>query len=221
MNESERILFLIKFGKKKYLERLRDKGEVYFKSSEEFNKIKKFNNEQGDENEGAIWIENLKDVKLTLNHPEFGDIKFKSTPNKFTKLTQYNHNYLTCSFYTVTDKDFEQSNLFEVDEKMSEFGDHALIIPNPKELIDSVFEYANREKVQLAAKKVDYEDLSYEGRIEINPFIKKKEHSYQKEYRMVLKNSAESSKILLSHTLEKNGVIVPTKKNEKLKFKID
>jgi len=221
MNEPERILFLIKFGKKKYLERLLNKGEVYFKNSKEFNKIKKSNNEQGDENEGAIWIKNLKDVQLTLNHSEFGEIKFKSAPNKLVKLTQYNHNYLTCSFYTVTNKDFVQSNLFEVDEKMSELGDYALIIPKPKELIDSVFEYANREKIQLAAKKVEYEDLSLDGRIEINPFIKKKEHSYQKEYRMVLKNSVESSKILLSRTLEKNGVIVPTKKNEKLKFKID
>ncbi|MEE9364240.1 MAG: hypothetical protein V3U92_16695 [Cellulophaga sp.] len=221
MNKSERILFLIKFGKKKYLERLRDKGELFFNSPEKFNKIKKSNNEQGDENEGAIWIENLKDVKLTLNHQEFGEIKFKSLPNKFVKLTQFNHNYLTCSFYTVTDKDFGQSNLFEVDEKMAEFGDHALIITNPTELIDSVFEYANREKIYLTAKKVDYEDLSLKGRIETNPFIKKEEHSYQREYRMVLNNSVESSKILLSSSLGTDGVIVPTIKNEKLKFKIN
>lgn len=221
MNKNERILFLIKFGKKKYLERLRDKGELFFNSPVTFNKIKKSNNEQGDENEGAIWIENLKDVKLTLNHQEFGEIKFKSLPNKFVKLTQFNHNYLTCSFYTVTDKDFGQSKHFEVDEKMAEIGDSALIISNPTELIDSVFEYANKEKLHLVANKVDYEDLSLEGRIETNPFIKKKEHSYQREYRIVLNNSAESSKVLLSNNLGNGGIIVPTIKNEKLKFKID
>lgn len=48
MSESEHILFFIKFGQKKYLESLLYKGELYFNTPEEFNKIKKSNNEQGD-----------------------------------------------------------------------------------------------------------------------------------------------------------------------------
>ena len=178
MSESEHILFFIKFGKKKNLESLLNKGELYFNTPEEFNKIKKSNNEQGDENEGAIWIENLKDFKLTLNHPEFGEFKFKSVPNKLAKLTQFNHNYLTCSFYAITNKDLEQSNILEVDERMSKCGNYALIISNTKLLIDSVINSAEKEGLCLSAKKVDYKDLSREGRIELNPFIKKIEHSY-------------------------------------------
>tara|TARA_R100001369_G_scaffold91850_1_gene134452 strand:- start:2743 stop:3408 length:666 start_codon:yes stop_codon:yes gene_type:complete len=221
MSQPERIIFLIKFGKKKNLESLLKNGELYFKSAKSFNKIKKSNNEQGDENEGAIWIENFRNIQITCNHPELGEYKFKSVPNQLSKLTQFNHNYLTCSFYAVTNRDFEHTNILEVDDRMSSFGGHALIISNPKLLIDNVFNYAVKEKMQLSAKKVDYVDLTNEGRVEINPFVKKTDHSYQKEYRMVIKNSLDDSKVLYLKKLGENGTIIPTKKNETLKFKIN
>ncbi|UWX55115.1 hypothetical protein NYZ99_00215 [Maribacter litopenaei] len=221
MSQSERILFLIKFGQKKYLESLRNKGELYFKAAKAFNQIKKLNEAQGDSNEGAIWIENLKNIQTTLNHPKHGEFKFRSVPGTLTKLTQFNHNYLTCSFYAVTNKDFERSDIFEVDERMSNFGGHALVISNPKMFIDSVFEYAEKDNIQLSAKTVTYEDLNREGRIELNPFVKKDIHKYQKEYRMVIKNSLDDSKILYSHILGENGKIIATKTHEKLQFKIE
>ncbi|WNH09038.1 hypothetical protein [Thalassobellus suaedae] len=221
MEKTERIIFLIKFGQKKNLEKLRDNGEVYFKNTEEFNKIKKVNEEQGDENEGAIWIENLKDVKVTLNHPKIGEFNFKSVPNKFVKLTQFNHNYLTCSFYVVTDRDFNKSSEIEIDERMSELGEYALIITNPKNLIDSIFKQATSEKIALESKKVDYQDFSKEGKIHITPFLKKIEHSYQNEFRFVLKNCIEKSKVLTCKEIEPSGIIIPTVKNKKLQFKIN
>ena len=190
----------------------------FFNTPEEFNKIKKSNNEQGDENEGAIWIENLKDVQLTVNHPQFGEFKLRSTANKLTKLTQYNHNYLTCSFYAITNKDFQQSSILEVDQRMHKFGDYALIISNTKLLTDSVIHSAEKSGLNLYAKKVDYKVLTSQGRIELNPFIKKAEHSYQKEYRMVIKNSLETSIILNIDKLGENGKIIPIEKIKKLKF---
>tara|TARA_R110002050_G_scaffold125594_5_gene245373 strand:- start:8400 stop:9065 length:666 start_codon:yes stop_codon:yes gene_type:complete len=221
MSKSERIIFLIKFGKKKHLESLLNNGELYFNSVKSFNKIKKSNCEQGDENEGAIWIENLKNIQIICNHPELGEFKFKSVPNKLSKLTQFNHNYLTCSFYAVTYKDFEDSQILEVDVRMSSFGGHALIISNPKLLIDNILEYADKEKIQLSAKMVDYEDINKEGRVELNPFIKKNDHSYQKEYRMVIENSLDDSKVLYLKKIGENGTIIPTKENVSLKFKIN
>lgn len=220
MSQSERILFFIKFGQKKYLESLRNKGELYFKSAKAFNEIKKLNDAQGDDKEGAIWIENLKNIQTTLKHPKLGEFKFRSVPDTMTKLTQFNHNYLTCSFYAVTNKDFEHSDIFEVNERMSNFGGHALIISNPKLFIDSIFDYAGKDNIQLSAKKVTYEDLTKQGRIELNPFVKKDNHSYQKEYRMVIKNSLDYSKILYSDILGENGKIITTKTHEKLQFKI-
>ncbi|SFU69773.1 hypothetical protein SAMN05216480_11424 [Pustulibacterium marinum] len=221
MEEPERIIFLIKFGKKRYLESLLNKGELYFQSIKAFNQIEKSNKEQGDENEGAIFIENFKNIKLTLNHPKHGEFKFKSVPDALTKLTQFNHNYLTCSFYAITDKDFENSNIFEVDEKMSSFGGYGLIISNPKFFVESVINYAEKENLSLQANKVTYLDLDKEGRIELNPFIKKKDHSYQKEYRMVIKNSLQDSKILYSDKLGDFGKIIPIPKDKKLPFKIE
>jgi len=220
MNEPERILFFIKFGKKKYLESLLKNGELFFNATKEFNKIKETNNEQGDENEGAIWIKNFENVELTINHPEIGEYKFKSVPNKITKLTQFNHNYLTCSFYAITNKDFEQSKILEIDERMSNFGEYALIISNTKLLTDSILNSAEKEGLSLSGKKVEYKELSILGRIELNPFIKKIEHNYQKEYRLVIKNSLESSKILKVCKLGENGKIIPTENLKKLKFEI-
>tara|TARA_R110002049_G_scaffold60372_3_gene162255 strand:- start:1106 stop:1771 length:666 start_codon:yes stop_codon:yes gene_type:complete len=220
MNEPERILFFIKFGKKKYLESLLKNGELFFNAPKVFNKIKETNTEQGDENEGAIWIKNSENVELTINHPEIGEYKFKSIPNKVTKLTQFNHNYLICSFYAITNRDFEQSKILEIDERMSNFGEYALIISNTKLLTDSIINSAEKEGLSLSGKKVEYKELSILGRIELNPFIKKIEHSYQKEYRLVIKNSLESSKILKVCELGENGKIIPTENLKKLKFEI-
>jgi hypothetical protein len=150
-----------------------------------------------------------------------GEFKFNSVPNKLSKLTQFNHNYLTCSFYAVTYRDFEDSKILEVDIRMSSFGGHALIISNPKLLIDNLLKYADKEKIQLSAKMVDYKDINNEGRVELNPFIKKNDHSYQKEYRMVIENSLDDSKVLYLKKIGENGTIIPTKENVSLKFKIN
>ena len=214
--KTERILLLIKFGKKKHLESLLKKGELYFKTPKAFNDIKKNNEEQGDENEGAIWIKNLKDIKLTINHPDHGDFNFKSVPNKLMKLTQFNHNYLTCSFYAITTKDLETSNILKIDKRMKMFGDHALIITNTKIFVESVMKSAEKLRLKMIATKVTYQDLSQEGHFEINPFIKKVEHSHQKEYRMVIKNSSKPFLKLKVCKLGEKGKIIPTSRIEEL-----
>src|SRR5688572_9584578 len=122
LNNSERILCLIKFGKKQHLESLLHHGALYVNSPEIFNDLKAKNSEQGDENEGAIWIENVQAVRITCSHPTLGEFKFDSVPNNLSKLTQFNHNFLSCSFYCITSKDFENTNRFTIDERMTAFG---------------------------------------------------------------------------------------------------
>ncbi len=45
IKNEEKILFLVKFGKKEHLSSLLEKGELYFNSPKTFNDIKKINNE--------------------------------------------------------------------------------------------------------------------------------------------------------------------------------
>ncbi|MBD0822622.1 hypothetical protein [Aestuariibaculum marinum] len=221
MSKAEDIIFFIKFGQKKYLELLKNKGELYFKNAKFYNQIKKSNNEQGDENEGAIWIENLKNYQLTLSHPEYGELKFKSVPNQIGKLTQFNHNYLITSFYSVSKKDFSTNGTLKISNKMTEMGDHALIILDTKKFLDSVLKSAKNIDIPIIGKKVEYHDLSNEGRIDMSPFHKKNEHSYQNEFRIIIENSIEEFKILSIDELSNNGIIIPVPKNQPLEFKID
>lgn len=210
MDTTETILCLIKFGKKQHLESLLHHGALYFNSPGIFNDLKAKNTEQGDENEGAIWIENVRAVRVTCTHPTLGEFKFDSVPNSLSKLTQFNHNFLSCSFYCITSKDFENTDSFKIDKRMAAFGQHALVINKPKLFIESLLVSADRENLALSGKKVEYMALTTEGRIEMNPFIKKKDHIHQKEYRFILKNQINPRTVVLGG-LETYGTIVPSK----------
>lgn len=221
MKESSSIMFLIKFGQKTHLESLLNNGELYFSSPIKYNSLKELNDEQGDENEGAEWIDNLLDVKIQVSHPELGNLNFKSLPNKPVKLTQFNHNYLTTSFYLVSSTDIQKTGEIQIDKRMSSFGDHALIILNPKTFIDNILDSADSKKIALSSKVVEYQDLSALGKIEMNPFIKKIEHQYQQEFRIVLKNFIKENFVLNieKHSIE--GILVPVEKNKPFILKVE
>jgi len=210
MDNIERPFCIIKFGKKKRLESLLNNGELYFNTTENLNKAQILNKEQGDENEGAEWIENVCLSEVKCNHPTLGEFKFKPDPKTPWKLTQFNHNYLTCSFFIITTKDFENTDMLKVDEKRLEFGDHALIIKNPKIFLDNVIDALEFEDFDYSARKVEYKNLKSDGRIEMSPFIKKLEHVHQNEFRIVIKNQVEP-KLIKIKDIGKIGEIVTSK----------
>lgn len=210
MDKNEHPFCIIKFGKKKRLKSLLNNGELFFNSTENLNKIQILNKEQGDENEGAEWIENVQFSEIKVNHPTLGEYKFKPVSNTLGKLTQFNHNYLTCSFFIITTNDFENSNILKVNEKMLEFGEYALIIKEPKIFLDNIIEALEFENFDYSARKVEYKNLNSEGRVQINPFIKKLEHRYQKEFRIIIKNQLDP-KLIQIKDIGKIGEIVTSK----------
>ncbi len=210
MDRSERPFCIIKFGKKKRLQSLLNNGELFFNTTENLNRAQRLNIEQGDENEGAQWIKNIQFSEIKVNHPRFGEYKFKPVPNTLGKLTQFNHNYLTCSFFIITTNDFENTDILKVDEKMLEFGEHALLIKEPKIFLDSIIEALEFENFDYSARKVKYKNLRSEGHIEIDPFIKKLEHQHQKEFRIIIKNELEP-KLVRIRDIRKIGEIVTSK----------
>jgi hypothetical protein len=195
MDNKEYPICLIKFGKKKHLESLLTKGELYFNKTENFNQINFSNKEQSDENEGARWIENTRFSEIKVDHQILGEIVFKPASNEYGKITQFNHNYLTCSFFVITTKDFENTNTLKIDDKMLEFGDYAIIINNPKLFLENVVETLESENLVYEAQKVKYKKLESRGHIEMTPFVKKIEHQHQKEFRIILKNQIEPKTI--------------------------
>jgi hypothetical protein len=182
-------------------------GELFFNKTENLNEGISINDEQRDENEGALWIKNIGLEEVRFKHPTKGEFKFKTDPNDLAKLIQFNHNYLTCSFYIITTKDFEKSNILKIDERMLKFGSHALIIKNPKILLDNIKKVLKEKDIGFNARKVEYRNLKEEGEIKMNPFIKKIEHNHQKEYRIILKNYNEPL-ILKIDKIDSNGILV-------------
>jgi len=135
MNE---IFTLIKFGKKEDLEKLLRKGEVYFNTLETFTESK--DPERGDENEGACWIENIQFTNIRAVHPILGTFDFKPNLNSLGKMIQYNFNHLSYSLYVLTATVFTESNLFQIDERMIEFGGYALMIKKPIEFLNAILQ---------------------------------------------------------------------------------
>lgn len=207
MENTENPFCFIKFGKKEHLKSLMNNGELFFNKTENLNEGISINDEQRDENEGALWIKNIGLEEVRFKHPTKGEFKFKTDPNDLAKLIQFNHNYLTCSFYIITTKDFEKSNILKIDERMLKFGSHALIIKNPKILLDNIKKVLKEKDIGFNARKVEYRNLKEEGEIKMNPFIKKIEHNHQKEYRIILKNYNEPL-ILKIDKIDSNGILV-------------
>ncbi|MCL6273383.1 hypothetical protein M3P19_05140 [Muricauda sp. 2012CJ35-5] len=153
-----------------------------------YNGIEKENPEKGDTYEGAEWIENAYIKKVNVKHPTLGEFNFlphKESPFKFI---QYNHNYLTCSFYILTTRNFGESGVQKIDERMHKLGDNAIIIKQPDFFLNQLKKTLENTNYSFQYGIVNYMDLSGIRKYDMNPFIKKIEHSYQREFRIVIKN---------------------------------
>lgn len=190
-SSNEKVFCFIKFGKKEHLEALLRSGEICFNPTELFNQIEDSNKEQGDCFEGAEWIENafIKEVKCT--HPVLGEFKFRPVSNEPFRFIQYHHYYVTNSLYVIRASDFKFSDKFRINEKMLKFGNFALIIKEPNRFLKQLKIALENSNYNFIAKPVDYIDLSRIKKYQMTPFIKKIEHSYQKEFRIVLNNVFE------------------------------
>ena len=209
-NTQEPVFCIIKFGKLVHLESLLSKGELCFNSTVLYNEIEQSNVEKGDSHEGAEWIENVYIKKVNVKHPSLGEFNFfpqKKSPFKFV---QYNHNYLTCSFYIIRGKDFENTNKMKINEKMLQFGSHAIIVKQPNSFLALLKKSLNKTDYSYEANLVEYKDLSHIRRYEMNPFIKKFEHGYQKEFRVVIMNQLDRKFIRIG-SIKEYSEIVTTK----------
>lgn len=187
-NRQEPVFCIIKFGKKEHLEKLLDQGELCFNPTELYNSIEQINPEKGDSYEGAEWVENIFIKEVNFKHPKLGRLRFKTDTRHPFKFIQYDHNYLSCSFYIITARDFKRIDILKLDRKMLEFGSHAVIIKEPDRFLTKLKYTLDETDYSYRTNRVEYKDLSVIGRHAMNPFIKKKEHQYQKEFRVIIKD---------------------------------
>jgi hypothetical protein len=204
----EDILMFIKFTKEKYAEKLLN-GQMYFNLPTYYNFSE--NEEIGDPNEGAKWIDNSKIKNIRVEYPDNRIFEFNPSPNADFKLTQFDSYFLSFSLYTVYRSAFNNSHgTFKIDAKMSNSKyDTALVIENPIEFLKVVTEKLKQQKIEYEMKSVTYKDFNT-GKLDLTPFDKKEEHIHQNEFRIIIKNLNNSARTINIGPIKEFCKLVPS-----------
>lgn len=176
----------LKFGKSNHIENMLKYGEIYFNTPKNFSESKE--PERGDSNEGAIWIDNSQLKDIEISHPSIGKINLKPKPNSLSKITQYHYHFLSFSLYDISQNIISNSEIKQIDERMLEFGNSALIIQNPKRLINSVTAELKKQHIRYLIKSIEYKKLYEQGNYTLSPFVKDYQYKHQNEVRIIIEN---------------------------------
>ena len=138
MKNLNECLMFVKFTRKKYAEKLIN-GEIFFNLPTYYNSSD--NEEIGDNNEGAEWIDNSEVKSIRAEYPGNKIFNFTPIPNSISKITQYNYYFLSYSLYTIYKSAFNESGIFKVDSKMKNSNyDTAIVIEDPFEFLKRIEE---------------------------------------------------------------------------------
>jgi hypothetical protein len=193
-------LMFIKFTQKKYAKKLIN-GDIFFNLPTYYNYSD--NEEVGDQNEGAEWIDNSEVKSIRAEYPGNKIYNFTAIPNSISKITQYNYYFLSFSLYTVYKSAFNESGIFKVDSKIKNSKyDTAIVIEDPFEFLKRIEEKLKLEKINYEMDSVNYKNLNI-GKIDLTPFDKKTEHSHQNEFRIIIKNLNNSTRTINIGSIEK------------------
>jgi len=213
MKNLEQIFCLIKFGSSEYNEKLLKEGELYFNTPIKYNELSGSENETGDNNEGAEWIENTQLKKISVEHSTTGELVLTPIPNSLSKIIQYNYYYLSYSLFVISSRLFENTDKYQIDKKMLDMknANSALMIKEPYKFINCIISEIKKLGLQYEAGIVEYKKLNCEGRIEIRPFDKKIEHQHQVEFRIVIENKDNLPKKIYIGSIEDYCIISSSK----------
>lgn len=203
------IFYLLKFLPSEFADKLFREGQIYFGLPSTFNNLK--NDERGDDNEGAEWIDNSEIVSIKVDHPTLGTHEFKPALNHPSKVIQYNHYFLSYSLFAITPSQFDNRDSYQVDARMMEFGDTAVLIEEPFTFLNSIINEIKNQGLKYEANFVSYRNLTT-GRIEnITPFEKKLGHLHHAEFRIIIENRTDQPKLLQIGSIERYSRLMASK----------
>ncbi|MFY7739294.1 MAG: hypothetical protein ACOVQC_02150 [Flavobacterium sp.] len=87
--------------------------------------------------------------------------------------------------------------------------DTAIVIEDPFEFLKQIEEKLKLEKINYEMNSVNYKNLNI-GKINLKPFDKKIEHSHQNEFRIIIENLNNLTKIINIGSIKKLCKIVPS-----------
>jgi len=186
------VFLLIKFGKKEHLQKMLQSGQIRFGLIREF--MESNETERGDKFEGAYEIINNGFTEITSQHPTLGTHTFKLDPNLPARLMQTNMDpHCSFSCYALTYEMFCESTVHDIDKRLLEFGEYAIIIKNPREFISRIHKELNNKGFKAEANLIEYLNFNQDGKISPNFFTKSDELKHQNEMRLLIENAEEES----------------------------
>jgi hypothetical protein len=172
------LFALVKFGQKIHIQALLEKGQIYMNHVSEFIKIED-SKLRGDEYEVLLLAKQVYNLEVLLHGRTIGTA---NTAKIFIKNDLPVGNIY--SMYALSQ--IPDLSLLKVDEKCKEFGDSCLIILNVAEFIKRIEKAISESGKNLMYSPVQYENMqTYIG--EWSLFKKPLEYSYQKEFRLLVK----------------------------------
>ena len=194
---------LVKFGHYEHICQLRDQGLLYM------NNLPYFWNIEGDE----LRRDELDSVAEVVRG-SYGTATPANEPERHMKVRNWHirkHPHepekinIFCMFAVRP-----SVRTLPVDKRNFRFGDYALILTDPQEFIDRISSQLKSHNIRHKANLVEYVSNKYVG--EIGPFRKRKEFTYQSEWRVVCYNGPGKERIFRIGCIK--GISLIVKSNE-------
>lgn len=191
-------LILIKFNDERYIESLRDNGEIYMRPLTDFKKCGS-NKERQDGFEGVSTNEYFKDgfFEFKVNEKD----KWKKLNLTEAHLNQYNEpiNIFSYSLYIITEEDLMNNKILKIDPRMKEFGSHLLIIRFTRQFLSRIQKFFEANNLKYKMGPVEYYD-NKSTQENLTYFHKPNTHEHQKEYRIIVQsNSTQALKFSIGN----------------------
>ena len=217
MEEEKTRLYssFLKVGEKKHMESLIRKGIVFTRPIQYYRQIES-KNLQGDPNEGSAYINQIKNLEISLGGTLIGianrgQVYFTHPEDQGNIFCLYGieTNALTLEEKRLQKFNFSLSGL--------NFGDTAVLIFDPGEFIRRVEDAAKIKGLDIQCAPVNYFNAdTFNG--ELSPFYKSRKYADQKEVRIWIPNKLNLDLTFEVGNLSDISVMVPIKDIDSLEY---
>lgn len=203
------LFYLLKIGKKKYMEKLYEQGLIHMKNINWFRKCED-KELRGDKDEELARIEQVAELKLLHN----GKVLARSDSAQLKFHDYENKGNLYC-LIAITYR--EDPETFKIDEKNKKFGDCFVVITDVREFIERIVNKLKELRHEYEYGLVDYYNpKEYSG--PLNVFCKPNNFGYQKEFRFFVKRNKPGPLDIEIGSIEDVAFILDIEKLDKIEI---
>lgn len=192
------FFFFVKFGQRKYMERLLKNGELYLNTTTFFSQYDESNG-IGDKYEGVRLVDNAPfcDIELMFNSPNIENLKLEKVKGVHMRIRE-NHpqgNIFCLNMANGFRKDDERVGKIELNASLLDLGsdyDTAVFIMDYKRFLERVTTELEKLPYFYKCSPVEYYDEKLCQGKELTFFHKRKKYSEQNEFRIYVETNSDS-----------------------------